>query len=163
MRKGDNVDDLRRSFERFKSRIPTIAGTTAKNFFVDSWKLQGFDDGKQIRKWKPRSSRSPRNSGRAILVDSGRLRRSIRILKKSSASVTVGTTVPYGAAHNFGLRITTRAQVRAHIRRTRRGPVPVRAHSRSVNLNIPRRQFIGRSDKLNRQINEALLRAINRL
>jgi phage gpG-like protein len=44
---------------------------------------------------RPRGGGGPGIAGRAILVKSGRLRRSVRIVSTTATSVTIGTDVPY--------------------------------------------------------------------
>jgi phage gpG-like protein len=77
----------------------------------DNFRRQGYEDEQgQVHQWAPRKARrrhgrtradgqpdqrykNPRQ--RALLVQSGRLRRSPRITETTASSVTVGTDVPY--------------------------------------------------------------------
>jgi phage gpG-like protein len=123
--------------------------------------------------WQPRKAytkwgKTPRNKGRALLVDTGRLRRSIRIMSRTSTSVTIGSDVPYAKAHNDGFRGQVNQQVGAHTRRKTKavigksgralkkrevvGEVSVKAHDRKIKQNIPRRRFIGQSPYLDKQV-----------
>jgi phage gpG-like protein len=81
-----------------------LIGNEAKNFFVASWRKQGFDD-RGIEHWKPRKKETKRTIGRAILVDSGDLRRSIirEPVNKTQLSVKISTDLPYAKVHNEGL------------------------------------------------------------
>ena len=72
-------------------------------------------------------------AGRGILIKSGRLRRSISFRKKGKWSVVIGTDVPYAKVHNEGSR------------------------------KMPKRQFIGYSGKLNRQIISSFSSKIKRI
>lgn len=111
--------------------LPTILSEQAKNFFQDSFTNQGFTD-KTLIKWQP--SRVAKKRGGATLVDSGRLRGSIRVTNVTSNSFRVGSDVPYAEQHNDG----------------KKGQV--------------KRQFIGSSERLRKlmiaRINREVRRAI---
>ena len=102
-----------------------LIGNEAKNFFVNSFRLQGFED-VNVQKWKPRKKQTKRNIGRAILVDSGDLRRSIirQPVNKANLSVKISTDLVYAKVHNEGIG------------------------------KMPKRQFIGNSYKVIRSIFE---------
>lgn len=134
-------------------RIAKVVGNTAKNHFTRSFRNQGFRD-KGVRKWKPRKGekrvsgtkagvfttgrkkgqrvkRSDQES-RGILIGKGggrKLSRSIRVLKRSRSSVTVGSTVKYAGVHNYGLK-----------------------SGRGKGFKMPKRKFIGDSRILNDNI-----------
>ena len=67
----------------------------------DNFRRQGYEDEEgHVHQWAPRKGRRgrlgpPAGRQRAILVQSGRLRRSPRNVAMTSNSVTVGTDVPY--------------------------------------------------------------------
>lgn len=73
-----------------------LMGRTAKTFFYDNFRKQGFDD-KNVTKWKPRKDQSRNSIGRAVLVKSGDLRRSIRFdtVNKANLSVRIASDLPY--------------------------------------------------------------------
>lgn len=79
--------------------LPTILSEQAKNFFQDSFVNQGFTD-KTLVKWQ--QSRAAKRRGGATLVDSGRLRGSIRVTNVNQNSFRVGSDVPYAEQHNEG-------------------------------------------------------------
>lgn len=147
-------------------------GTEAVNFSKDNFRSQGWRD-TVIEPWKKRKPGAKRDSGRAILVDSGRLKRSIRLLRMNMHSVTIGTDVPYASAHNEGFKgivsvaqhkrtlsrkemvgtgvysISTRRERRKGVR-VASGETTVKAYTRRMNL--PQRRFMGRSMTLNNRI-----------
>ena len=75
---------------------------------------------------------------------SGRLKKSIRRIRVTQNSVTIGTDVPYAQIHNEG----------GTIKKT----VSVKSHRRKMNTTIPQRQFIGESAQLMHK-NEELMGA----
>lgn len=172
--------DLRRRIDRLRSQLPQAMADAARNFFVDSFKRQGWYEGRVLKKWKPRKKNTGRK--RAILVKSGRLRRSIRIRSATFRRITIAAEAPYAAAHNFGVDETV--TVRAHTRhtyttmrekyasrtgkeraRTKRVETgksyTVRSHTR--HMQLPQRQFMGSSQMLDRKLDRIVERAVDEI
>lgn len=118
-----------------------LMGKTAKTFFYDSFRKQGFED-KTVTKWAPRK-KDDKRAGRAILVKSGDLRRSIRFdtVNKSNLSVRIASDLPYARIHNEGL--TGNAF----------GKAP---------FKMPKRQFIGDSYQLNEKVKKVIVTQLNK-
>lgn len=118
----------------FKPQLEKLVdamGVLAVNHFTQSFRNQGFTD-ESLQMWKPRKrTERSRMGNRAILVKSGRLRRSIRSKRFGFLSVKIYTDVLYAQIHNDGL------MGRAF------GKYP---------FKMPKRQFIGYSGVLNRKI-----------
>ncbi len=159
---------IRNKAAALRSRLLTLpikVGDTAVLFTKQRFAQKNWI-GNGTEYWRPRKAhtkwgKTPRNKGRALLVDSGRLRRSIRIMSKTAYSVTIGSDVPYAKAHNDGYKGSVSQQVSAYTRRKTEkqgksrkvvGTVQVSAHNRTVKQNIPRRKFIGQSPYLTKQI-----------
>ena len=161
-----------------KSQLPDAMATTALNFFVDSFRRQGWRD-KGLTKWKPRKGNV--DPGRAVLVKRGHLRTSIRKMLVSWQRSEIGTNHPAAEAHNEGFN--GNVSVKAHSRRKREtirekyvtksgskrnrsvkvttGSYKVRAHTRKANL--PQRQFMGDSEVLNMKLDKVMSNAIDKL
>lgn len=150
MRTGDNINALEELWRRNRKTMLATAAVTAVNHFKRSFEIGGWA-GESFERWPGRKPGAPRPS-RALLVDTGRLRRSIRVTARGASFITVGTDVPYGRAHNLGLTYAKRVQVAAHSRKTKRGAVAVKSHSRQMNTTMPQRQFLGSSPGLNKAI-----------
>lgn len=159
--------------------LPLLVGNEMVNFVKDRFR-HGNWRGNTIEPWKARAAKAKRNKGRALLIDSGRLRRSIRITKRSNDAVAVGTDVPYARAHNEGFERTV--QVKAHDRKkygkqqvesgavtrsgkhrlktvqTIKGITQVKAHSKKMNL--PQRQFLGHSPWLTKSLQVMVTKTI---
>lgn len=155
--------------------FPGMMGNMAVNFFIDSFNRQGWQ-GYTLERWVKRKAKKDRRPGRAILVDSGRLRRSIRIVRAGIGEVEIGTDVPYAKAHNEGFRgvVTVKAHTRNRYSsskvgtgkftkkgkerlktvQTVSGSIDVRQFTRKMNL--PKRQFMGYSPVLEKQITRQL-------
>ncbi len=187
MARNSPLDDLEQRFRIVLHTFPTLAGNEVVNFAKDNFRKRGFQ-GSSFIAWRPRKQRTrwgitPRNKGRALLVDTGRLRRSIRVLYTNQQGVAVGSDVPYAAAHNNGLRLGIIQNVRQHQRRkTKFGAIQgkalktrskvtfgrvdtgnksvVKAHRRRINQRIPERRYLGESPYLSRNINKVCTAAL---
>jgi phage gpG-like protein len=101
-RKGDF--EMKRRIKEFNNLVrrglPKIVGNEAVNFSKESFRKQGFTDG-SFKKWQSRKNN--KDKGRAILVKSGDLRRSIK-KRVRSKRVTISSNLPYSPVHNYGRR-----------------------------------------------------------
>lgn len=145
----EGIRMIERQFRSVMSRLPIIVGNEAVNFTLQNFRRQGFL-GATFEPWAKRKQ-GWRNTNRngAILISTGRLRRSVRILSTNQNQVVIGTDVPYAQAHNEGSKIGVIQSVKGFARKS---GVEVKAHTRRVNQNIPRRRFIGNSPYLNAQL-----------
>jgi len=112
-----------KQIEAFKPQLNKIveaAGVISVNHFTKSFSDGGFTD-ESLERWKPRKKRE-RGGSRAVLVKSGRLRRSLRSRRLGNLAVKIMTDVPYARVHNNG------------------------------EGRMPKRQFIGYSGQLNRKL-----------
>ncbi len=114
-----------------KKVIPEGSATIAVNWFKDSFRKQGFTD-KGFRRWKKRKPGAPRDRGRAILTDTGRLRRSIRKERVTYRRTIISTRVPYAIYHNEGI------------------------------APQPQRQFMGNSEQLRRKTLKFIYKSIDK-
>lgn len=161
--------------------IPRIVGTEAVNHFKSSFRLQGFYDG-SLKRWQDRRPGAKRNKGRALLVNTGALRRSIRVTQQNADGVAVGSDLPYASAHNSGVRGIQ--SVRPHkrestIKRKTWGSFTGAANKRksetvslagarhnvrgfSRRMNTAKRQFVGNSEWLTRRIGVRFLKELRK-
>lgn len=145
-------------------KLPARAATEAVNFSKERFRAQNWVDNttQPWRKRKVIKGESNRRAGRAVLTDTGRLKRSIRKVRVTKTSATIGTDVPYAQAHNDGYRGRVTQRVGAHTRSTRKGTINVKAHTRIKNINLPRRRFIGVSAQLDKQLQRMMTLEIRR-
>jgi len=163
-------------FQEFKNRRwPRLLGRLALAVFDENFANGGFTDKIFIR-WKPRKNDTAnrgrrlgdggQQQGRAILVKSGRLRRSLRIayaLPSQLRLVAGNQDVPYAGIHNDGGKLTGTVQVRSFERSIKGKQQTVQAHSRSLNITMPRRRFIGSSQKLMDRADRKFFSELNQL
>jgi phage gpG-like protein len=162
--------------------LPVKVGTLAVNFTKQRFREQAWIDN-ATEPWRRRKPGTKRNRGRALLVDTGRLRRANRIIRTGHLSVTIGNDTPYAGVHNQGFNgvVTIPPHSRKKFKRdrvetgkltkkgnTRKqtvvsviGEIPVKGHTRR--LNIPQRKFMGRSYYLSRQIERLIAAEINKI
>lgn len=147
-----NIKELEAYFRTLPNDImedcAEIVAETATEYFKRTFRQKSFDG----NPWTPAKTAKRRGS---LLIDSGAMMNSIRPLVISPKRVVIGAgnqKVLYAKAHNEGYNGAV--QVPAHNRRTKKGDVPVKAHTRTA--HIPQRQFMGDSEELNKQIKERI-------
>lgn len=143
--------------------LPDRAATLAVNFSKDRFRAGNWVN-HSTEPWPKRKQGwvKDKRKGRALLVDSARLMRSIRKVRVTSNEAEIGTDVKYASVHNFGFRGQVNQKVRSFERRTKRGKTTVKAHTRIINQKIPRRQFIGTSAILDGQITRMMTAEITK-
>lgn len=177
-----NIEALEQKFRSIAPRLPVIAGNEVVNFALDNFKRQGFL-GETFKPWPKRKNPTkwgitpPRNS-RALLIDTGTLRRETYLQTATWEQVVVANSVPYAKAHNEGVRLGEIQQVKEYKRKTttigvvkttslkkrtniqfgrkQSGETTVKAHTRRINQNIPARTFLADSPYLRNNIAKAL-------
>jgi phage gpG-like protein len=171
------------------------AGNTAKNFFVESFRKQGWDD-RSVTKWEKRKKveRKGRGSkktaaelgtvrsvkaGRAILVKSGDLRRSIirHNANRAAMSIKITSDLPYSKIHNEGgvinksatggkiLSFDKKGRFAKSRTEKQRGRV---SYQQKVNIGaytikIPPRKFMGESFNLNNKVKQVIIKRLNKV
>ena len=131
---GKRLEELKKLA---KYGLPKIIGNEVVNFSKDTFRQGGFTDA-AFNPWKPRKDQSKKNQGRAILVKSGDLRRSIK-KQVSVRKVTISSNLPYAAVHNYGLKAG------------RNG------------FTMPQRKFLGPSKTLSSKIKNTIKKEIDRV
>lgn len=171
------LGSLEAELRQIVRNLPRTAGAKAVRFFKEGFDRQGWVNDGKLDKWKDRSANAPRNKGRKILINTGRLRRSIRVLSTGPGYVEIGTDVPYAEAHNEGADKTVTATVKKHTRRSHQRKAherdgkaiaaqTIKEHSvggftRKQRIKIPRRQFIGESPDVIKSVQREYFAQIN--
>lgn len=157
-----NANDILKmpaEYKAFKKGLPRFVGTLAVNFFKENFTRQGFAD-EPFVKWKGRKQyiKEGAKGTRAILIKTGALRRSIRIVQTAANKVSVGTMLPYAQIHNEGgtIKQTVTAKQRkffwAMYKQTQNEMFMRSAKAKQITIIIPQRKFIGNSTGLNKRI-----------
>ena len=132
-------------------------GNTARVFFIDNFRKQGFDD-RTVTKWQPRKKedsykhantardvkRIETRGTRAILVKTGDLRKSIirNPANRAALTVKISTDLAYAKIHNEG------GMGKAYGK-----------HS----FKMPKRQFIGDSYNLNEKVKAVIVKRLDKV
>lgn len=139
------MNELDRIQDIILNQLPQVVANTAVRYTENAFRVKAFD-GKPWKKW----SRNYRPGKGSLLVQSGKMARSVRArITPRKVTILAGKKqTPYAEVHNNGF--SGSVVVRSH-QRVRKGKVEnVRSHTR--NMNIPQRQFIGRCNELEKQI-----------
>jgi phage gpG-like protein len=166
---ANTVREVERLFDSVMARVsvlPQRIATLAVNFSKERFIEKNWHDSSP-EPW-PKTNKKKGST----LVESGRLKRSIRKIHVSPDYISIGTNVPYAKIHNEGGEISGVETVRAHDRRShkrkshsRKGKrikrQTVKAHrvksySRKYYRKFKARQFIGKSHELERRVNNLI-------
>lgn len=83
-----------------RKELSTALARTAENFFKDNFRKQGFLD-ESLEAWAKRAKN--KDAGRAILVKTGFLRRSIKAVKVTDNHIRIQSNAKYATYHNEGI------------------------------------------------------------
>lgn len=153
--------------QKLKRNFPTMAGIEAVNFSKERFVRKNWLD-RSPAAWKARkpspewhSEAQKKAAARgSLMVKSGRLKRSIRVIKVTPNSVTIGTDVPYAEPHNEGAVINQVVNVKSFSRKRKGRSETVKAHRRKRKMTLPKRQFLGESAILLRRVERLVQREI---
>lgn len=155
--------EINRKISQIKAIIqeaPRAVGSIAVTHFKGNFRRQSFDG----VGWKKRVNNKGRNPGRPIMFKSGTLRDSIRIVRSSTAEIEVGTDVIYAKIHNEGGTINQAPRSETftrnrHLKGKKKGLFKKGVEYgkqgftyKARKINIPKRQFIGESVQLNKEV-----------
>lgn len=177
------ISVLEQRFKTVAALLPPKVGNEVVNFALDNFKRQSWMGNveqpwmtrKDPNKWKQKVKRP----GRSLLVDTARLKRSIRVNYADWQTISIGSDVPYASAHNNGHRGEVHQFVRKHPRNvTIKGIVKkregkkktsiewgrvysrttmVREHPRIIKQNMPARRFLGNSPYLTARLKRVVM------
>lgn len=163
----DFLIKLKKLSQLYKS-FPEGAGIEAENFSKErfirkNWvnrTAEPWAKPKPVADWVPKKWRKKRGS---LMVDSGILKVSVRTIRTTRNSVTVGTSVPYAQIHNEGGTVNQTVNIKAHSRKRKGRTENVKGHQRKRKFKIPQRKFIGESAILMRRIERFVEREIKEI
>ena len=184
-------EEFVKRFRDFKTnRFPRQLGTEALAVWAENFDRGGYTD-KTFVAWKPRKGEANgrhadgRQQGRALLIKSGAMRRTLRVQYAGPTMVrwTAGNQdVPYAQLHNEGGRVAATVTVKAHTRRRTEedevsgpsarkakfvkittGKSEVKAHTRKVDFTMPQRQFMGGGELLMDRVTRLFFNQLDQL
>lgn len=163
--KKNKIPNFLKLADRLIDSALRYSSVEALSFFKDSFQKQGFTD-TAFTAWPSRKEDS--RVGGAILVQTGNLRDSLQILSRSKLRLEFGTHAPYAKLHNEGgtFNITLTPRSRKYFwymyKATRQERWKWMAISKKNQLRVkmPKRQFIGHSENLMKDLNNWWVRKI---
>lgn len=180
-RHADEFDRLLEGYRALKLRMIQQAAIMAINHFKASFTNQGFTD-ESLQRWDNRKGGI--RAGRAILINRGVLKRGARIKHTSldGAIVGVDDAIPYAEIQNFGGEIKITPQMRRFFwamyykfgggQKSAKGVVKQLSETalfyknlaltKEDHIKIPKRQFIGDSAVLERNIKKYITDELNK-
>lgn len=138
----------------------TVMGVEAKNHFVINFSRQGFLDD-TVDPWQKRKNK--KGSGRGILIKSGDLRRSIRIIRQTRNGVVIGSDLKYARIHNEGgiinkasrnatINFKIKSNGSSRFAKAKNANFQQDVNIKGHQIRMPKRQFIGNSGYLTRRL-----------
>ncbi len=170
---GKDFAAFQKKVEQALTKLPVLAANEARNFFLDSWKRKAWRD-TTTEPWKPRAKETRKSKGKGILIGTGRLRSSIRVVRADWNSIVVGTDVPYASVHNDGFNGTYTRTASRHAKikgsykrlgdeKSKSRKMSIRGVTHQEHQNIPRRRFMGDSAYLNKKIDKLFLDELTKI
>jgi len=163
----------------FRSKLPRIVGSMAKDHFQENFRQSGFVNN-GLHKWEPaKRTTSEELKGvdtkyKTLLSSHNNLFNAVQFTPGDSR-VTISNPTPYAAAHNFGATIPITKKMRGYAwhqywenggrkkGEPRDKPIPEEAElwkglalTKKDSIKLPQRQFIGDSAELSRKIRERI-------
>lgn len=154
-------EELTRQYLAIKRSLPRKFAKTSVNFFKRNFRAGGHV-GNTFTKWKKPSAIK---KGKTTLIQSGNLRRAIKVVSVSDKRVVVGINknIPYAKLHNEGGNIPITPKMRrffwSQFIKTGLEQWKWMALTNKSEIEIPQRQFITPMG----EENKALRKALNRL
>lgn len=153
---SSNSQIIETFFDRFDERmqaVPGVIAETATEYYKQAMINKSWDGSP----WPPYGNPSKEPSRGSLLMRTNNLFSTIRpsVVEEGKVIISAGgAKVPYARVHNEGLRVRGVQNVRAHNRRRPGGlrSVQVQAHTRKVDFQMPRRQFMGFTQELKQSI-----------
>lgn len=162
---------IKERLERKTAELPEVIGNEIVNYALDAFDKQAWEG----QQWDKRKSK--KDPSRALLIKSGILRRSIRVVRTTATGGSVGTDVPYARIHNEGGEINKPARKEDFVRnRYKRGPksklfgglgafqkgtTPGQGLSfKAYSINMPARPFLKNTPKLRAYLREKAIEHI---
>jgi len=127
-----------KKFRQLKKEAPKVIAENSLNHYLEGFRKGGGQTNDSKSGWRKRKPTAKRDAGRAILVDTGALRRDLQVISAKEGKIILGTRrIPYARRHNEG--ITDR-----------------------LGRKMPQREFIGHSRELNKENMKLLNRMVKK-
>lgn len=149
-------------YNSFLERLPMIVSEAMIDYVLDNFDSESYEG----RSWPDRKDG---DTSRALLIKSGKGRRSIRVLSRTKSRVSIGTDLDYMIAHNDGAEVTVQITARMrkffwamHYKHEKNVPDDqirwkwMALKKGPITFKMPQRQFFGPSEELDERIKEGI-------
>lgn len=144
--------------------LPAIMGEEIVNYSLEAFEKEAWNGESWVKRKNPTKWGKPDDKDRKLLIKTGKMRRSIRIGKMIEDKIIMnvgGADVPYTKVHNEGFKGKVNQSVGAHKRKGKDGKdIAVKGFSRTINQDIPKRQFFGSTPELKARIKKIVTNEI---
>jgi phage gpG-like protein len=162
---SDKIPDFQKIAKELILDAQTIVEVEMVNFVMSNFQKQGFTDS-GFTPWQKRKNNA--DPGRAILVKSGALMKSVKITESKPDRVVLSATAKHAQIHNEGgtINIPINDQMRKFFwimyKRTKEGKWKGMALTKKSHFNtrIPKRQFMGESKSFDTHIENLFFKKI---
>lgn len=169
VKKGKELHEVAQRYLKLKQQLPRKIGLAAADLFKENFRAQGFIRGDgQLDKWPARKEGAGK---RGVLMQTGRLRRSIKIAGMMEDYVRVATDVPYAQAHNEGGTHTVPLTPRMrkffwamwYKTKEPRWKAMALTKQKTLTIKLPKRQFMGNSKALDKRLQRLIIRELQQV
>ena len=132
----NTIPNLEKAVRNLKNTLPRKLANVAKNHFLDGFRRGGGQTDDSLSGWKERKKKDRQKSRRAILVRTSALKNDVDVRRTTFEEIVLGTsevTDQYAEVHNEG------------------------------EGDMPKREFLGDSKKLNNKLNRLILAEFNKV
>ena len=167
MAKANDIPDFGAMVAKLKKDAVRYASRAGVNFFQDSFLNQGFTDA-VYEAWVER--KGDVDPGRKILIKSSVLMNSIEVFSSSMERIEFGSREAHAEIHNNGgtisIPLTQKSRkyfwfmYRATGKEMWKGLALTK--KQKITVNMPKRQFIGHSEVFMEQLNDWLVRELDK-
>ncbi len=166
----DLLSQIEKPLAETLRNLPPILGNEVVNFAHDNFDRQSFNGIAWQKRKNPTKWGKRDDEGRSLLIQTGKLRRSIRVsqILQDRVKITAGgADVPYAKAHNEGVSGMVEQNVKPFTRRSKKGKIHgVDGFTRTIYQNIPKRQFISginESPELRNRLKEIVKKELSKI
>lgn len=144
--------------------LPAIMGEEIVNYSLEAFEKEAWDGQPWPKRRNPTKWGKPDDTDRKLLVKTAKGKRSIRISQMIEDRIVMqvgGADASYMKVHNEGFSGKVNQNVGEHSRKIKNGKmIKVKGFSRTINQNIPKRQFVGKTPELTERIKKIVLQEI---
>lgn len=152
--------EIRKNYNKLWKSLPQAVSVIAQTEFKENFRRQGYrTDSGSVEKWQARQhGRGKNDSKRALLIKTGRLRRSLKTAHSSNMAKVL-SNVPYAQIHNEGGKLKGKKRVLSSSVKSGK----TRWRKGSAQATMPKRTFMITTKPLMNDIEKYLFDQIDKI